>query len=52
MEDGMLDKRHEAIIATHELEARVAIRYALGRRHIIDEDPRRICPYYICPGGG
>ncbi|MEK7620161.1 MAG: hypothetical protein AAB413_02905 [Patescibacteria group bacterium] len=43
---------HEAIMSAHELEARVAERYATGRRHEVDEDPARFQPTYICPQGG
>ncbi|MBI4435728.1 hypothetical protein HY630_03585 [Candidatus Uhrbacteria bacterium] len=45
------DMGYEAIETDHELEARRAERYAMGRVHDVDIDPRRFTPSYHCPGG-
>lgn len=36
----------------HEQDARRALHFADGRRHLVDEDPHRFQPTYHCDEGG
>ncbi|MBI5794290.1 hypothetical protein HZA87_04410 [Candidatus Uhrbacteria bacterium] len=42
----------DAIALLHEYATRWALRLVQGRQHLVDADPRRFQPTYICDGGG